>query len=89
MKKILRSPEQLALQELLKASRHSAQLTQESLAGKLGKPQSFVAKYEAGERLLNVIEFIYVVEALGKSPTEFMGELHQRIAGIQATENGK
>ena len=34
------------------AARKEAQLTQDSLAKSLNKPQSFVAKYENGERLI-------------------------------------
>lgn len=42
------------------AARKKAQLTQESLAKYLQKPQSFVAKYEKGERRLDVVEFLRV-----------------------------
>jgi len=38
------------------------------LAKKLGGPQSFVAKYENGERRLDLIEFITIAEALGAEP---------------------
>ena len=40
------------------AARKRAGLTQEALASHLKKPQSFVAKYEGGERRLDVIEFL-------------------------------
>jgi transcriptional regulator with XRE-family HTH domain len=81
MKKILRSPEQLALQEMLKEARRRANLTQEVLGSKIGKPQSFVAKYEAGERLLNVIEFLFVLNALGVEPGDFISELNEKALG--------
>jgi transcriptional regulator with XRE-family HTH domain len=57
MDKSLRSEKQLALQKALKDARLKAGLTQSQLAKLLGKPQSFVAKYELGERRLDVIEF--------------------------------
>lgn len=79
MKKILRSAEQIALQEMLKDARRQASLTQEVLGGLLGKPQSFVAKYEAGERFLNVIELMYVLNALQVDPKDFIAELSQKI----------
>lgn len=43
-------------------------VTQTELAGQLGKPQSFVSKYERGERRLDVVEFSAVAYALGWEP---------------------
>lgn len=65
MQKSLRSAEYARLIELLVATRHQAGIRQQALAKKLGKPQSFVAKYEGGERRLDVVEFIAITEALG------------------------
>ncbi len=39
--------------------RKEAGLTQAALAEMLSKPQSYVAKYEKGERRLDVVEFVY------------------------------
>jgi transcriptional regulator with XRE-family HTH domain len=50
------------------SARHEAQFTQIDLAKKLRRPQSFVSKYERGERRLDVIEFIEVTEALTIEP---------------------
>jgi hypothetical protein len=36
------------------------------------KPQSFVAKYEGGERRLDVVEFITIARALGADPLKLM-----------------
>lgn len=63
--KPLRSTGHRALRELLVAARRKAELTQVDVAKRLGKPQSFVAKYEGGERRLDVIEFLAVASALG------------------------
>lgn len=49
----------------LKQARLDAGLTQKQLADKLGKPQSYVAKYELAERRLDVIEFGNVCKVLG------------------------
>lgn len=65
MQKSLRSAEYARLIELLVATRHQAGIRQQALAKKLGKPQSFVAKYEGGERRLDVVEFTAIAEALG------------------------
>ncbi|MBA4801830.1 MAG: helix-turn-helix transcriptional regulator [Euryhalocaulis sp.] len=44
--------------------RKEAGLTQRELADRLGKPQSYVAKYELGERRLDVVDFLDIAEAL-------------------------
>jgi Protein of unknown function (DUF3489)/Helix-turn-helix domain len=49
MQKSLKSAEYTRLIQLLVAARHQAGMRQQALAKKLGKPQSFVAKYEGGE----------------------------------------
>lgn len=68
MQKSLKSAEYARLIELLVAVRHGAGIRQQGLAKKLGRPQSFVAKYEGGERRLDVIEFIAIARALGADP---------------------
>ena len=66
--KSLRTPEHLHLIELLVAAREKARLTQQQLADRLGKPQSFIAKYEGGERRIDVIEFLAITRALQVDP---------------------
>lgn len=68
MEKSLKSAEYARLIDLLVATRHKAGIRQQALAKKLRKPQSFVAKYEGGERRLDMIEFIAIAEALGADP---------------------
>ena len=65
IRKSVHSREQQLLRGLLVAARDQAGLTQQQLASRLGKPQSFVAKFEGGERRLDVVEFIVIVEAIG------------------------
>ena len=62
--KSLRSPAHVRLLEVLVAARQKAGLTQQQLADRLGKPQSFISKYEGGERRIDVIEFIAIADAL-------------------------
>lgn len=45
--------------------RTSANVTQKELAALLGKPQSFVSSYESGQRRIDVLELIRIVDALG------------------------
>ena len=60
----MHSEGQIAFRELMTNARKAAGLTQQELASKLGKPQSFVAKYEAGERRIDVVEFIAICREL-------------------------
>jgi transcriptional regulator with XRE-family HTH domain len=48
----------------LRKARLSRKLTQGELAAKLGKPQSYVSKYEVGERRLDFIEAVRIAHVL-------------------------
>jgi len=50
---------------LLRQLRRDAGLTQVEVARRLDVAQSFVSKYESGERRLDVIELRHVAQALG------------------------
>lgn len=60
------------LRTLLLALRKEAGLRQIELAARLGCPQSFVSKYESGQRRLDLIELDAICEALGISLDEFI-----------------
>ncbi|MBF0864321.1 MAG: helix-turn-helix transcriptional regulator [Gluconobacter potus] len=75
MKKSLRTPRQRLLQSLLTEARKTGGMTQAELAAALGKPQSFVAKYENGERRIDVIEFADITAALGVSGADLLARL--------------
>jgi transcriptional regulator with XRE-family HTH domain len=70
--KSLHSPEHQALCELLLAARHKAGLTQQNVAKRLKRPQSFVAKVEGGERRLDILEFLDFSRAIGADPIKFV-----------------
>ncbi len=70
-----RSPRQFRLQEILAAKRTDDGVTQTELAAKLRRPQSFVSKYESGERRLDVVEFIEVCLALGLTAKDVVADL--------------
>jgi len=57
---------------LLRQVRTEAGLRQVDLAKKLRQPQSFVSKYESGERRLDLLELRQVCEALGISLSDFV-----------------
>ena len=52
----------------LVAARNSAGLTQQAVADRLGKPQSYVAKVEGLERRLDIIEIMAFAKAIGFDP---------------------
>lgn len=55
-----------------------AGLKQTHLAERLGKPQSFVSKYEHGERMLNIVEFLWIARAMGADPAAIITEFESR-----------
>jgi transcriptional regulator with XRE-family HTH domain len=61
---------------LLVEARKRADLTQSELSVRLKRPQSFVSKYERGERRLDVIEFGEVARAIGIDPISFLRKLY-------------
>ncbi len=81
MRDTLRSPRQIKLRKLLRDLREKSGLTQADVAARLDKPQSFVAKYEGGERHLSAIEFIDVVRALGLEPVAVLRQLLKVLDG--------
>lgn len=56
------------------AARKERQILQAQLAERLGRPQSFVSKYEAKERRLDMVEFVAVCRAIGANPVALLRE---------------
>lgn len=52
--------------ERLRQAREKAGMTQDEVAGELGKPQSFVSKVENGERRIDPVELCYFAALYGK-----------------------
>jgi transcriptional regulator with XRE-family HTH domain len=71
--------EQARLQALLKNLRKKAGLRQVDLAERLGQPQSFVSKFESGERRLDILELRQVCQILGISLEQFAARLEDSI----------
>ena len=63
------------LRQVLQDLRHHAHLTQEELAKKLGRGQSYVSKIERGERYLDVLEFILWCEACNAVPESAISKI--------------
>lgn len=66
--------------ELVVNARRQSYLRQVDLAERLGKPQSYVSKYERGERRLDFTEFMAVASALNLDVHEFITLYQQRLA---------
>ncbi len=79
MAKSLYTREQQTLRDLLKNLRRQSNLTQEAVAARLQMPQSFVSKYESGERRLDVLELRQVCTVLGVSLPEFIQLLEKEL----------
>ena len=75
MHKSIHSFEQEILQTLLRQIREEAEMRQVDLAALLGKPQSFVSKYESGERRLDLLELRLICTSLGISLAGFVTRL--------------
>jgi transcriptional regulator with XRE-family HTH domain len=78
--KSLRSHEHAAFRVLMIETRKKASLTQSQLAKRLRRPQSFVAKYEGGERRIDVVEFLEVVRAMNADPVALLRALIHKTA---------
>ena len=78
--KTLNSAEHKAFCALLVETREKAGLTQVQLAGRLRKSQSFIAKYEGGERRIDVIEFMAIARAMGADAVALLRTLVHRVS---------
>ena len=54
--------------EVFLEARTKADLTQQELARRLKKPQSFISAYEGGQRRIDVLEFLVIAGALEADP---------------------
>ena len=72
-------PAQGQLQALLRQVRTEAGLTQTDVAQRLGQPQSFVSKYESGERRLDILELREVCQVIGMPLPEFIRRLEEAL----------
>ena len=74
------------------AARKAAGLTQHALARRLGRPQSFVAKYEGGERRLDVVEFVLLFgpsEAIRSSCSGILSPTSYRLRAVKIRQNNQ
>ena len=79
MEKSIYTTHQIKLQDLLRQVRLEAGLRQSDLANILGEPQSFISKYETGERRLDILELIEICKAIGIPIAGFIHRLEEII----------
>ena len=72
VEKSIHTRQQQVLRSVLRQLRTDAGLRQVDLAERLGEPQSFVSKYESGERRLDVVELAEICRGLGISLAAFV-----------------
>ena len=79
MAKSIYTHEYRTVTRLLREARESAGITQVELADKLGQSQSFVSKYERGERRLDIIQLRTVCQTLGMKLADFVERLERSL----------
>lgn len=74
------TPEHRRLTGLLRSLREEAGLTQAEVAIRLRRPQSFVSKYERGERRLDLVELRVIGRTFGLSLAEVVARFEASLA---------
>ncbi|HED2284982.1 TPA: helix-turn-helix transcriptional regulator [Klebsiella pneumoniae] len=59
----------------LRDARIACGITQQEVASAFGRPQSFIAKVENGERRLDVVEFVRFCHAVNVEPISILDKL--------------
>ena len=80
VRKSIHTPQQKRLLSLLRELRVEAGLTQTELGSRIQKDQTFISKYESGERRLDILEVREVCNALGITLNEFVRRLEKALA---------
>jgi transcriptional regulator with XRE-family HTH domain len=75
MSRTVQSLRHKALRAFLVEQRKKARLTQQDVATRLKRYQSFVATVEAGQRRIDVVELLAFAEAIGFDPKEAVKRL--------------
>ncbi len=89
MKRSIISPEYRQVLEKLVQMRTDAGKSQRDLARLLGREHSFVWRIETGKRRLDVVEFYWVCQALGRNAAEVYGELFKAITALNKSVHGR
>jgi transcriptional regulator with XRE-family HTH domain len=72
---LLNKDRKLLLREILKNTRIEKGLRQVDLAEALGRSQSYVAKFESGEKTLDFVEVLEICKVLQLNPAKLIKKL--------------
>ncbi|MGQ0651316.1 MAG: helix-turn-helix domain-containing protein [Betaproteobacteria bacterium] len=61
----------------MRAAREARGITQEEVARRLGRPQSYVSKAEMGERRLDVVEYLHFMRAIEGEPHALLRDIER------------
>lgn len=61
----------------MRAAREASGVSQQELARRLGKPQSYVSKAEMGERRLDVVEYLHFMRAIEGQPLALLRDIER------------
>lgn len=67
----------------LKNSRKKSGIRQVDLAEQLDVPQSFISKYESGDRQLDILELRRICQVLGIPFRDFVRQLEEKLDGAE------
>jgi len=73
----------------MRAAREARGITQQELARRLGKPQSYVSKAEMGERRLDVVEFLHFMRAIEGEPLALLRDIEREYRPAAAPRGRK
>lgn len=79
MKKNIYTKQRTQLETLLRELRAEAELSQTELAARIEKDQTFISKYEIGERRLDILEIREICLAIGITLEEFARRLEKAL----------
>ena len=78
MTKTIHNSQYGKLISILIETRKKRGITQTALASQIKKPQSFVSKYETGERRIDVIEFLEISNAMKVDAIKIIKSLNSK-----------
>ncbi|WP_374765090.1 helix-turn-helix domain-containing protein [Yunchengibacter salinarum] len=78
--------ESVIIRELMVEFRNEAQLTQSQLAKMLNRPQSYVSKYESGEKQLTLPEIEKIVQHCGRNLKDFVFSYMNELERVKINE---